>query len=142
MKFLKYLFFSLTLFLFSCDKQQEITKIDNPEFVAVAFFNALYNEKNLEKAASVCEQKFARIILHYKSTRAVARHVFNMPYDKVEIKPESSGVKVREQFKDSAVIILFFDGYYNGNRIKDIKKISMIQVNGDWVMDKVLKDPF
>ena len=142
MKFHKYLLLSLTLLLFSCDKKQEITKIDNPEFVAVAFFDALYNEKNLEKAASVCDPRFARIILHYKSTKAVARHVFNMSYDKVTIKPESSGVKIREQFKDSAAITLYFDGYYNGNRVKDIKKVSMIQVGGDWVMDKLLKDPF
>ena len=38
-----------TLFLVSAcgGGEEEITKIDNPELVAVAFFDALYNEKNV-----------------------------------------------------------------------------------------------
>ena len=86
--------------------EQNITKIDNPELVAVAFFDALYNERDTKKAASVCAPKLARLILHYKSPGAVARHLFNMSFDKVEMKPDDSGVKLREQFKNKAVITL------------------------------------
>ena len=143
MPFLKTLLLSFLLLVVGCsDEEAKITEIDNPELVAIAFFDALYNERDLAKAASVCEPKLARIILHYKSPRAVARHLFNMSYDKVEIRPDSSGVKVREQFKNSAVIIMYFDGYYNGDRIKDIKKISLVQIGDHWVIDKLMKDPF
>ena len=119
-----------------------IKNVDNPEMVAIAFFDALYNEKNIKKAASVCSPKLARIILHYKSTKAVARHMFNMSYDKVEITPDDSGIKVREQFKDSAVITIYFNGYYQDNNLKDVKRLSLIQVEDKWVIDKILKDPF
>jgi hypothetical protein len=124
------------------DNDKKITTVDNPEIVALAFFEALYNEKNVKKAASVCSPKLAKLILHYRSPQAVARHLFNMSYDKVEIKPDSSGVKVREQFKGSAAITLYFDGYYQDERIKDVKRLSIIQKNGKWFIDKVLKDPF
>ena len=133
----------ITFFLYACGKEKEITKIDDPELVAVAFFDALYNQKDVKKAASVCSPKLARLILHYQSPQAVARHLFNMKYDKVEISPDDSGVKIREQFKNQAVITLYFDGYYHEERLKDIKRISMIQVNGgEWVIDEILKDPF
>ena len=65
-----------------------------------------------------------------------------MSYDSVVASPDDSGVKVREQFKDAAEITVYFDGLYDNNRIKDVKRLSLIQINGDWVIDKILKDPF
>jgi uncharacterized protein YcfL len=134
----------LTLFLVSaCGSDDEITQIDNPELVSVAFFNALYNEKDVKKAASVCDTKLARLILHYKSPQAVARHLFNMSYDKVVVKPDDSGVKIRKQFKKKAKITLYFDGYLQDNHLKDVKRLSLIQLNdGRWVINAILKDPF
>ena len=135
----------LTLFLVSAcgGGEDKITHIDNPELVSVAFFNALYNEKDVKKAASVCDPKLARLILHYKSPQAVARHLFNMSYDKVIVKPDDSGVKIRKQFKKSAKITLYFDGYLQDNHLKDVKRLSLIQLkDGRWVINAILKDPF
>ncbi len=147
MRYLNYslltlLFCSITLLSACGDDTKKITTVDNPEIVALAFFDALYNEKNVEKAASVCSPQLARLILHYRSPGAVGRHLFNMSYDKVEMKPDSAGVKVREQFKDSANITIYFDGYYQDNRIKEVKRLAIIQRNGKWFIDKILKDPF
>jgi hypothetical protein len=91
---------------------------------------------------SVCSPRLSRIILHYQSPNAVARHLFNMSYDKVDITPDDSGVKVREQFKNSAVITLYFDGYYQNDRIKDVKRLLLVQIDNKWIIDKKLKDPF
>ena len=148
MRYLKTILFSLLLssvfLLTACDSDdsKKITTVDNPEIVALAFFDALYNEKNIEKAASVCNPKLARLILHYRSPQAVARHLFNMSYDKVEMRPDSGGVKVREQFKGSADITIYFDGYYQEKRIKEVKRLAIVQRDGKWFIDKILKDPF
>jgi len=141
----KFLCFPLLLLLLSAcggDNEKKITTVDDPEIVALAFFDALYNEKNVEKAASVCSPKLAKLVLHYRSPQAVARHLFNMSYDRVEVKPDSSGVKIREQFKGAANITIYFDGYYQEERIKDVKRLAIVQKNGKWYIDKVLKDPF
>ena len=141
---LSFLLLSSVFLLTACDSDdsKKITTVDNPEIVALAFFDALYNEKNIEKAASVCNPKLARLILHYRSPQAVARHLFNMSYDKVEMKPDSSGVKIREQFKGSANITVYFDGYYQDKRFKEVKRLAIIQRDGKWFIDKILKDPF
>lgn len=142
-QYLAILLIPLLLLLSACgNNEDEISEIENPEKVAVAFFEALYNEKNAKKAASVCSPRLARIVMHYKSPSAIARHLFNMSYDNVEIKPDDSGVKVREQFKDAAVITVYFDGYYQNDRIKEVKRLSLVQINDKWVIDKILKDPF
>ncbi|SEL03275.1 hypothetical protein SAMN05216262_10517 [Colwellia chukchiensis] len=144
MKFFKFFSLCFVVLLVACGEKNtdKISDVDNPELVAIAFFNALYNEKNIKKAASVCSPQLSRIILHYQSTNAVARHLFNMSFDTVEVKPDSSGVKVREQFKNSAVITVFFNGQYHGEPHKDVKRLSLIQLDNKWVIDKILKDPF
>ncbi|MFT5637157.1 MAG: hypothetical protein ACI89T_002632 [Cognaticolwellia sp.] len=144
MNYIKLVLLSLPLLVFGCSEsdKNKISDVDNPEVVAIEFFNALYNEQNIKKAASVCSPKLSRIILHYKSTKAVARHLFNMSYDNVKATPDNSGVKVREQFKKSALITVYFDGYYQNDRIKDVKRLSLIQIDNKWIIDKILKDPF
>jgi hypothetical protein len=140
-----YILLSCSIFLLTAcgeDNTKKITTVDNPETLAIAFFDALYNEKNVEKAASVCSPKLARLVLHYRSPEAVGRHLFNMSYDTVEMRPDSGGVKVREQFKGSANITIYFDGYYQDSRIKEVKRLAFIQLNGEWFIDKILKDPF
>lgn len=141
---LSFLLLSSVFLLTACDSDdsKKITTVNNPEIVALAFFDALYNEKNIEKAASVCNPKLARLILHYRSPQAVARHLFNMSYDKVEMKPDSSGVKIREQFKGTANITVYFDGYYQDKRFKEVKRLAVVQRDGKWFIDKILKDPF
>jgi hypothetical protein len=140
---LKYLYLPFLLLLSSCGSEEEkITKIDNPKLVAVAFFNAIYNEKNIKKAALVCNKKLSKLVLHYRTPEAVGRHLFNMSYDKVVVKPDDSGVKVREQFKESATVTVYFDGFYQDDRLKDVKRIALIQKDGKWLIDKILKDPF
>lgn len=143
MNLLKYLLLCISFLSVACNNEKEITSIDDPQLVVVAFFDALYNEKNIKKAASVCDPKLAEIILHYRSPKAVARHMFNMSYDKVEMKPENTGVKIREQFSDFAIVTVYFDGTLNDSRIKDVKRVSLIQdKNNNWLINKILKDPF
>jgi hypothetical protein len=144
MNYIKFISLSLALLIFGCSEsdKDKISNVDDPEIVVIEFFNALYNEKNIKKAASVCNPKLSRIILHYKSPKAVARHLFNMSYDKVKITPDDSGIKVRKQFKGSAVITVYFDGSYQDNHIKDVKRLSLVQIDNKWVIDKLLKDPF
>lgn len=143
MNFLKCILLSVAIFISGCNSgEDDITVIDNPELVTIAFFNALYNEKDIKKAASVCSPKLSRIILHYKSTQAVARHLFNLQLDEVVVTPEDSGVKVRQMFEDSAKITVYFSGKYQGNIVKDVKRLSLVQVGDKWIIDKILKDPF
>jgi hypothetical protein len=135
----------LVFFLTACGGEvEEIVELDNPKLVAVAFFEAIYNEKDIKKAASVCAPKLSRLLLHYRTSQSVSKHMFNMSFEKVtDIKPDDTGVKVRERFKDKAVVTVYIEGYYDESKIKDVKRLSLIQNDdGQWVIDEILKDPF
>ena len=145
--FKKYPFALFFIFLLSAcggGEENEIMDIDNPKLIAVAFFDAIYNEKDIDKAASVCAPKLARLLLHYRTSQSVAKHLFNMSFEKVtDIKPDDTGVKVRERFKDKAVVTVYIEGFYEETKKKDVKRLSLIQNDdGQWVIDEILKDPF
>ena len=143
MKLFKILILPLLIVLTACsDNEKEIDVTKNPEEISIAFFSALYNDKDIKKAAAVCAPKLSRIILHYRSAKAVGRHLFNLSYDKVNLRTEDTGVKVRQMFKNKAQITVYFDGTLGDERIKDIKRLSLVQVDGRWYIDKILKDPF
>ncbi len=132
------------LFLSACNREKTIAEIDNPKLVAIAFFEAIYNEKDINKAASVCSPKLARLLLHYKTSQSVARHMFNLSFEKATlISSDDSGVKIRERFKERTVVTIYLEGLYDENILKDIKRLSLIQNDDDqWVVDEILKDPF
>lgn len=137
--------FFFIFFLSACgDETEEISTIDNPKLVAVAFFEAIYKEEDINKAASVCSPNLSRLLLHYKTPQSVARHMFNMSFERItDISPDDTGVKVRERFKDKAVVTVYLEGYYQESKIKDVKRLLLIQNDNDqWVIDEILKDPF
>ncbi|MBL4910088.1 MAG: hypothetical protein JKX78_08760 [Alteromonadaceae bacterium] len=143
MKFVKIFILPFFLLLSACtDNDKEIDANENPEQISISFFSALYNDRDINKAAAVCVPQLSRIILSYRYARGVGRHLFNMSYDHVDIKTEDTGVKVRQLFKNKATITIYFDGMYQNERIKDIKRLSLIQKDGRWYIDKILKDPF
>ncbi|MCI2284567.1 hypothetical protein L3081_15680 [Colwellia sp. MSW7] len=136
--------FVFLFFLSACSGEEEINEIENPKFVAVAFFEAIYNEKDIDKAASICSPKLARLLIHYKTPQSVARHLFNMSFEKtIDIRPDDSGVKIRERFKDKIAVTIYIEGYYNESKVKHVKRLLLIQNDDDqWIIDEILKDPF
>ena len=66
MNYLKLILISFTFLLTACgdDENGDIKMSESPEVVAVAFFDALYNEKNVKKAA-----KELQVFLSYLCTR-------------------------------------------------------------------------
>lgn len=134
----------LLFFITACTTEEDINEIDNPKLVAIAFFEAIYNEKDINKAASVCSLKLARLLLHYKTSQSVARHLFNMSLERIiDIRPDDSGVKIRERFKDQVAVTIYIEGYYENNKVKHVKRLQLIQNDDDeWIIDEILKDPF
>ena len=134
--------FSSLILLSACSDDADIKEIDNPKVVTTAFFNALYNERDVDKAAFVCSPPIAKLLKHYRSVPSIGKYMFNMMYDKVHITTDDSGVKVREQFNHTAEVIIYFDGYYQNERTKDVKRVLLKEVGNRWIISEILKDPF
>ena len=103
-----------------------------PEYAAVEFFTHIYEDKNLNGALKFASPKLSRLMKSYRINRNVQRHVLNMPYDKVEIKP-----KAANEFAKEASVSLFFEGTLNGQIIKDLRVVKLIRTKDGWKVDEV-----
>lgn len=115
---------------------------NTPDFAAVAFFDHVYKEKNLNNAISMSTPRMAKLLRHYRSNRSVQRHVFDLPYDEVEIQPDTGNAVGRTEFAKTAVVTLFFTGTLHGDRIEDIRIVEMVRADGKWLVDKVQADKY
>ncbi len=127
----------MTFFLTGCNERQEITA----DQVAVAFFDALYNEKDLEHALSYCTKSFAKRVKQYKTANNVARRLFNMSFDSTKINPALADFKVREEFDTSGSLTILFTGNRQGKTYNELKRIKLVKQGNTWLVDELLKDP-
>lgn len=135
--------FTMSLIMvFSLASCMETAKEEaNAEDAAVGFFNALYNQKDINKAASFCTKDFAKLVKKHKTAHNVARRLFNMHYDNVKVDTGMGDATVRREFSSTGELTVLFTGQYDGRTIKELKKIKLIKQNEKWYVDKILKDP-
>jgi len=121
----------------SCSSERE----DAAEDVAIAFFDAIYNKKDIEVAAALCAPNLATQIHKYMTAKNVARRLFNMSFDSVKIDAALGDIKIREEFKNSGKLTLLFTGNRHGKIYKDLKRVKLIKLNNKWFVELLLKDP-
>jgi len=127
----------VALAMFGCGSEPK----ESAEEVAIAFFNAIYNQNDINKAKTLCTTNFANEISKYVTTKNVARRLFNMSFDSVEIDAALGDMKVRGEFKDSGKLTLLFTGYRQEKIYKELKKIKLIKQGDIWLIDELLRDP-
>jgi len=114
---------------------------ENAEDVAIAFFNAIYNQNDINKAKKLCTANLAKKISKYITTQNVARRLFNMSFDSVKIDAALGDLKVRDEFKSSGKLTLLFTGYRQEKIYKELKRIKLIKQGEVWLIDELLRDP-
>ena len=113
-----------------------------PEYVATQFFQALYTDKNLDKAKALSTPEYADLMESYGTVRQVGRTLMNMSFDVVEVRVNSSGGNLREQYEDIAEIPILLTGQHDGKLLTEIRVVEVIQQRGKWVVTSVQVDKF
>ncbi|GAA0851854.1 hypothetical protein [Aliiglaciecola litoralis] len=144
--------FSLLLFsllIQACDGESKkgagkygMMDTNTPDYAAVAFFEHVYNDKNLNKAIAMSTPRMAKLLKHYRTNRNVQRHVFDLPYDEVQIQPDTGNAIGRNEFAKTSVVTLFFTGTLHDDKIEDIRIVEMIREDGKWLVDKIRPDKY
>ncbi|WP_215398519.1 hypothetical protein [Rheinheimera oceanensis] len=113
-----------------------------PEYIATQFFNALYNEKDLEKAKQLSTPEYAALMESYGSVRQVNRTLMNMSFDSVEVRVNRSGGNLREQYENEAKIAILLTGPHDGKQVDELRVVEIVKHNSRWVVKSVQVDKF
>ncbi|KDC48438.1 hypothetical protein [Pseudoalteromonas fuliginea] len=129
------------LFIVGCGDDAKISS-DSPGDTATAYFDALYNQKDLQKASKMATPNLTRIMKSYGTAKQFSRNLINMQYDEVVIEVDMSNMSLREQYGDKAKINLIFTGSLNGGKIDEMRSVKMLRKKGKWYVDKIVADPY
>lgn len=134
----------LLLLLVACkdDTSKVNAQWGTPEYIATEFFQALYNDKDLEKAKKLSTKEYADLMESYGTVRQVGRTLMNMSFDSVEISVNRSGGNLREQYEDVAEITLLLTGPHDGKQVDELRVVEMTKRNSSWVVSSVKVDKF
>lgn len=132
------LFFTM---LASCGKKEEAVQ---PGPTAIAFFDAIYNKKDLRAASKHTTPQMGRIITHYKTVNNVQRHLFNLKFDEVEIAEDKTGTQgaLLPKTAKKAKVVLMLEGKYQGKLVRDLKTLVLVKQEGNWKVEKIASDPY
>ena len=137
--FLMFIVFSLALC--GCGSDSKNPASVSAEKVAVAFFDAIYNQKDINKTVSLCTLDLAKEIKKYVTANNVARRLFHMSFDSVKIDVALGDIQVREEFKNSGKLTILFTGSRQNKVFKELKAIKLIQKDDVWLVGQILADP-
>lgn len=107
-----------------------------PEYAAVEFFEHIYHHKKLDGALKLSTPKMERLLRSYHTNKGVQKHILNMRFDTVNIRPSTRSAG-RNEFAKEAKIALMFEGELQGNIIKDMRVVELIRVDNKWKVDDV-----
>lgn len=141
---LRLLLLSLVLLLVACneDKPDVNAQWGTPEYTATEFMHALYNDKDLDKAKNISTKEYAALMDSYGSVRQVTRTLINASFDTVEIRVNSTGGNLREQYENVADIALLMTGSHSGKKVDELRVVEMVQQNSRWVVNSVHVDKY
>ena len=115
---------------------------NTPEYTAVMFLYSIYRDPNLDMALSLSSERMTRLLNNYRTNRNAQRHLIGLMYDTVEINPDSGDSVGRTEFSDSADVTVFLTGFYQDDKIDELRTIKLVKESGDWKVDEIETDPF
>ncbi|MCA1767378.1 MAG: hypothetical protein LC639_04025 [Idiomarina sp.] len=124
----------------SACSSEEPTDFSNakPAEVVSLFYNAVYEQDDLEKAKQLSSTRMADLITHYGAVSQVERYVLGRYFDTVEVEVVSDSLTDYLNNSNELRATVIFEGTYDGDNIKDSRDVVLIEEDGRWVVDKIL----
>jgi len=108
------------------------------EKVTIAFFDAIYNKKDLNSAIELSSASFKKEVQKYKTARNFSRRLLNLSFDSVEIETQKSNTQVIAEHNTKITMTVLFTGKRNDRIYKDVKKVLLVKEGNVWLVDKFL----
>lgn len=135
--FFIFILLSSTIIL-GCNSEEKKVKVSEKQ-VAMSFFDAIYNEKNVDKALLLSSKSFKKELEKYHTASNIAYRLFKMRFDTVSLHTSAMKTQIIDQYNVQVTMMVQFTGKRNGKTYKDYRRIRLIKENNIWLVDKLLE---
>lgn len=106
--------------------------------VAIAFFDRLYNQRDLPAALNLTSENYQAILERYGTVNAISRYLFDMNFDSVEVAADRQGIALYRNQKDTARVQVSFSGVHLNQRVETLRDVVLVREGTDWRVTKVM----
>ncbi|OXR99973.1 hypothetical protein [Shewanella algae] len=137
---MRYLLFLCLLGLFGCNDDPSKATIDTPEQVALGFFQAIYVDKDVEKATHYVDDPMKEVLKSYYIAASVQRHMLNLQMTDVTLEIEEIDIDFFRKFTDDVTVVVKFTGRRGGRPWVDDRTIRLHKRGRAWVIVEILPE--
>jgi hypothetical protein len=108
--------------------------------VTIAFFDAIYNQKSLQKTLALSSNSFKKEIEKYITIRNFSHRALSLHFDSVTINTQHAHTTVIDEFNIQVDMTVLITGIRDGKTYKEVKNIRLVKNNKTWLVDQLLED--
>ena len=107
--------------------------------ITIAFFDAIYNKKDLNTVLTLSSVSLKADLIKYKTINNFSRRVLNLSFDSVSIETQKLASKMLDGASTQVTMTVLLTGKRNEKIYKEVKKIRLIKKDHHWLVDQLLK---
>ncbi|RPA62582.1 hypothetical protein EGC86_05630 [Shewanella frigidimarina] len=111
-----------------------------PEQVSLGFFEAIYVDRDVEKAKKFVAPDIQEIMDHYHIASAVQRHVLGLSMKQVTMSIDEIDIDFFRKFTDDVTVIVKMQGLKGGRNWIDDRTIRLHKQGNTWVIVEILPE--
>ncbi|WP_237524023.1 hypothetical protein [Shewanella sp. KX20019] len=145
---LKYFILIIALFTVSaCDytdskliADPSVPSMRTPELSSIGFLNAIYVERDVEKAKLFVDDSMKEILSHYYIAASVQRHVLNLSLTDVEMEVDEVDIDFFRKSTEDVTVIVKIKGLRGGQFWVDDRTLRLNKHKGKWIIVEVVPE--
>ncbi|WP_299001913.1 hypothetical protein [uncultured Shewanella sp.] len=110
------------------------------EAVALAFFNAIYIQKDLQQAQEYVSPTLQSLLKHYAIPASAQRHLLNLSLTDVTIEVTTANPEIFSQFEQSQVVTIKLYGIKNNQTWIDDRSVKLRFSGNQWRISEILPE--
>ncbi|AZG73783.1 hypothetical protein SHLI107390_03605 [Shewanella livingstonensis] len=141
MTFIKTISLFLLLILSACGQSDNLGQPQlTPEQVSLGFFEAIYVDRDVEKAKKFVAADIQDVMDHYHIASAVQRHVLGLSMKQVTMSIDEIDIDFFRKFTDDVTVIVKMQGLKGGREWIDDRTIRLHKIGNTWIIVEILQE--
>ncbi|MFV0597153.1 hypothetical protein [Shewanella sp.] len=134
------LFFLSLLFLFGCGEPTDKEHVLTPEEVSLGFFNAIYVDRDVEKAKLYVDAPLKEVLTHYYIAAAVQRNMLGLSMTNVEMEIDDIDIDFFRKFTKDVMVVVKMKGLKGGQPWIDDRTLRLHKISGKWIIVEIMPE--
>lgn len=113
-----------------------------PERTAVAFFEAVYIQRDINQALPYVTDEIASQLKHYRLASQVQRHLFGLYLEPAEVELSDSTGNFFGRNQADILVTIKLSGMKGNQKWRDIRQVKLSQFNKEWRVKEIIIHPW